>query len=1113
MKTTKFSFLILFIYIFSSIPPIMAQKDKDKSFSIYSDTHKNAPSDLPYAQYFTMEEFKNYDPASDPEAPYNRSSVPLGDRFLTEQTIVNSHARMDGAGVSPLPVFSGGSVPAQGILNKMGLYAYSNWQYTDVMVYWGGGPGVAGINVVIPAAAAVDAAHRNGVPIMSNVFFAPTAYGGQINWVWNFVEKDGDSYIIADKMIETAEYFGFDGWFINQETAGGNAALANEIIELMKYIKANSDLEVYWYDAMTETGAIYWQEQLNANNDRFFQDGSTRVSDYMFLDFGWTSTKLANSNSYARNLGRDPYELYAGIDIAVNGYNTYVNWNGVFPEGQEHVTSLGMYRPDDFLWWQAAAIDENLARESRFWSGPNGDPSNTTTTQAWKGIAHYIPANSVINDMPFFTNFNFGAGDKYFIEGEMICPDKWLEQGWNNLSLQEILPTWKWIVDSQGEKLTPEFDFTEAYYGGNCLKISGNLSSDNHIKLYKTRLDITSNTRLDITLKKPEAGETSMQAGLLFEEDPGVYQFINAGSVSTNDWEVKTLDLSPYAGKTLASISLKFLSNGNADYEIKIGRIGVYNIPAETPAPPANLFIEKKTQEENYITLRLRWDHSPDDIHCYNIYKKNNDGSRVFLGATPNNAYFVPYIGNEIEDSLVTIELEAVGKNFRSSDPVSTIFEWFSPPAQSSAPTPENNAVNISRNISLSWLSGSGATSHDVYFGQVNPPPFAGNQAEAAFNPGLMDANTIYYWQITERNKYFTTAGEIWQFTTGETFVDTSGYALNFDGTDDLLNCGAGSSLNLTGSEITLEAWINPSQFKEQVWQGVVISKDYSGGAGADYGYSLRCGGNGQINIVLGNGAWYELTSDENVVELNKWQHIAATYDGQKMVLYVNGEEVKSQTAAGINIRGNSNALMIGESTGFPGRVFNGRIDEVRIWNKAGTGEQINALMNKQLDEVYYVTPDSGLAGYWQLDEGAGQTAADLTTHGNHGTLGSSPQPDQKDPEWIEARFLIVSLEYEFSGQDEIPTRFAMRQNYPNPFNPETTISYSLPVDAEVQIEIYNTLGEQVFKETQNSQPPGNYNIKFNARNLSSGVYFCKISVDGIDGKSYSGIKKMMLLK
>jgi len=88
------------------------------------------------------------------------------------------------------------------------------------------------------------------------------------------------------------------------------------------------------------------------------------------------------------------------------------------------------------------------------------------------------------------------------------------------------------------------------------------------------------------------------------------------------------------------------------------------------------------------------------------------------------------------------------------------------PPGQATDPVPANNAVDVPVSPTLSWTAGSGATSHDVYFGDTNPPPFIGNQAGTSFSPGILSGGTIYYWQINEQGAGGTTIGNLWQFTT-----------------------------------------------------------------------------------------------------------------------------------------------------------------------------------------------------------------------------------------------------------------------------------------------------------------------------------------------------------
>jgi len=90
------------------------------------------------------------------------------------------------------------------------------------------------------------------------------------------------------------------------------------------------------------------------------------------------------------------------------------------------------------------------------------------------------------------------------------------------------------------------------------------------------------------------------------------------------------------------------------------------------------------------------------------------------------------------------------------------------PSQNASRPIPANGAENVSPLANLIWIAGAGATSHDVYFGISNPPPFISNQEETTFDPGTMDYETRYYWRIDEISQWGKAIGEVWGFTTVE---------------------------------------------------------------------------------------------------------------------------------------------------------------------------------------------------------------------------------------------------------------------------------------------------------------------------------------------------------
>lgn len=113
----------------------------------------------------------------------------------------------------------------------------------------------------------------------------------------------------------------------------------------------------------------------------------------------------------------------------------------------------------------------------------------------------------------------------------------------------------------------------------------------------------------------------------------------------------------------------------------------------------------------------------------------------------------------------------------------------------------------------------------------------------------------------------------------------------------------------------------------------------------------------------------------------------------------------------------------------------------------------------------------------------------------------------------------VTSVEH--SESKNLTLNFSLSQNYPNPFNPATTIRFTVPTppissplakgrtkEGFVKLIVYNTLGQQVATLVDEQKAPGSYEIKFDASNLSSGVYFYKLQAE-----DFASVKKLMLIK
>lgn len=94
------------------------------------------------------------------------------------------------------------------------------------------------------------------------------------------------------------------------------------------------------------------------------------------------------------------------------------------------------------------------------------------------------------------------------------------------------------------------------------------------------------------------------------------------------------------------------------------------------------------------------------------------------------------------------------------------------------------------------------------------------------------------------------------------------------------------------------------------------------------------------------------------------------------------------------------------------------------------------------------------------------------------------------------------------STQESLPSAYRLNQNYPNPFNPTTEVRFELPESSYVTLEVFNSAGQHVETLVEGDRPAGIHTARFDARGLSSGVYFCRLRVG-----SFTETRKMLLVR
>ena len=104
--------------------------------------------------------------------------------------------------------------------------------------------------------------------------------------------------------------------------------------------------------------------------------------------------------------------------------------------------------------------------------------------------------------------------------------------------------------------------------------------------------------------------------------------------------------------------------------------------------------------------------------------------------------------------------------------------------------------------------------------------------------------------------------------------------------------------------------------------------------------------------------------------------------------------------------------------------------------------------------------------------------------------------------------FIITDVQTSIGVQEKNPAVFKLHPNYPNPFNPTTTINYEVPNSTNMDLSVYNLLGQKVVTLVSGTQSAGYHSIQWDASNVSAGAYFIKFQAD-----DFLQIKKAILLK
>ena len=653
----------------------------------------------PEASYWFPAQLLEWNADDDEDLIFNVSTVPLAkradiDSLETVNTTQNKDTKI--LSISIMNASTSGNSPHG--LNKAEANAFSYWQYVDTLVYWGGSSG-EGL-IVAPSPDVVDAGHKNGVKVIGTVFMPQVEHGGKMEWLYDLLQKKEDgSFPVADKLIEVANTYGFDGWFMNQETQGTEEEpLTKEHASLMQeflsyYKEKAPDLELVYYDSMTVDGEMDWQNALTEKNVSYLKsEEGADIADAMFINFGWTYDKYAPDElikssaelaaarhaefmKLAAEKQIDPHDLYAGIDLQSNGYDTPIKWN-LFenPDGGTY-TSLGLYCPS-WTYFSSQMIQDFWKKENKLWVNSQGDPSADVQASGdtdWRGVSTYVVERTALTTLPFVTNFSTGNGYGFYKNGELISM-----LDWNNRSISDVLPTYRYIIENgEGNKLTADLDVGDAYYGGTSLILRGNLKQGvpSTIRMYSADLPVSDKMTFTTTARAKGA-EVALDAVLTL--DDGSELVLEGDRKVVDEWTTVSYQTSDLAGKTVKAISYRLTSAADSgSLQFRFGNITMIEADSEETAAVSNVKVLDSEFDEDgmYAGVRLAWD-SDVQTDYYEVYRINQDQSKSLLGVSNTNSFYINTLPRTDETNKSTFEVVPVNALLAEGTGATVTMDW-----------------------------------------------------------------------------------------------------------------------------------------------------------------------------------------------------------------------------------------------------------------------------------------------------------------------------------------------------------------------------------------------------------------------------------------------------
>lgn len=555
---------------------------------------------------------------------------------------------------------------------------FSMWSYVDIHGNWTAPwmRSTAGIS---------DVAAKNGVKV-GTLWSIPWAanvslygYNEYALVLKALLEKQGNSYKHAKRLVELMKYYGINGLGVNSEFSSNQQTMT----EIQKFFaechkeaaKINWDFQLYWYDLTGDQGQIIPDQGLDTHNDAMFGEAGNIVTDMLFFNYNWYGNMLKSSQQKAEQMGRSSYDLYAGFDIQGRALNNN-NWTSLLNNKISigfwgaHAQSLIHQSSTDAGTADIAIQNTYLKKQELIFSGGYRNPgllpairNNSTLSnadlQTFHGLATFISAKSTIQQLPFVSRFNLGNGLKFYNEGKVTFNHKWY-----NLNTQDFMPTWRWWITDATDQVTTanvnslvkaDLVFDDAYFGGSCLSLHG-ATAFSRVKLFKTLLKVKANNKLSVTYKMTGNAASHAKLFVALKDNVNSYKEIDIpAAANVGEWNTFTTTLDQLGiadDNEIAMIGIS-VNNTPADYNMYVGEIAVRD-PQKTFAPiaPQIKEVEILRGRYNQLDFKMRYASKEEtgnqkyyndevDTWYYEIFFQEENGAEQLLTATTSWAAYV----------------------------------------------------------------------------------------------------------------------------------------------------------------------------------------------------------------------------------------------------------------------------------------------------------------------------------------------------------------------------------------------------------------------------------------------------------------------------------------